>query len=212
MATYEVEMRDECGSDHEVTVEAETTTEAIRLAKSECEEWAQDGDWGQDGASVPVWYTVTDEDGDEIADSVVHVEIEPDHDVLIRAAGGDSDCDHDWTSEGEGGCSQNPGVWSTGGTSMLFATHCRLCGLHRTEKTCGSQRNPGKHDTTTYEQPDSWCSECEREECICRHECSECGGKFPVAQDSDEPDGDEVTLRDGDWTCGDCLADLAETE
>lgn len=97
----------------------------------------------------------------------VSVEIEADHDAMIRAAGGDDDCDHDWTAEGEGGCDENPGVWSVGGTAMTFATHCRKCGLHRTEHSTGSQRNPGEHDTTTYEQPSSWCADCEREECNC---------------------------------------------
>src|SRR5690606_24674413 len=89
-----------------------------------------------------------------------YVEIEPLHDVLISRAccgheycGNDPD-DHDWTSEGEGGCDQNPGVWSTGGTSMTFCTHCRRCGLMRREVVYGSQRNPGQADTVSYEMAD----------------------------------------------------------
>lgn len=90
----------------------------------------------------------------------VTVEIEPCHEHLIKEAAGTAGCgtspdDHDWTSEGEGGCSENPGVWSTGGTSMRFATHCRVCGLKRVQCTTGSQRNPGEHDTVEYEMLDS---------------------------------------------------------
>jgi hypothetical protein len=74
---------------------------------------------------------------------------------LIAAAGGDTSCDHDWSAEGEGGCSENPGVWSTGGTSMVFHTHCTHCGLIRIERSTGSQRNPGEHDTVEYQMPDA---------------------------------------------------------
>ena len=110
-----------------------------------------------------------DEDGDEIDRDGVSVEIEPDHERLVREAvrlagardrscGNDPD-EHDWTSEGEGGCDENPGVWSTGGTSMLFVSHCRTCGLRRREKTCGSQRNPGESDRVEYEMPEEWEAE-----------------------------------------------------
>lgn len=102
----------------------------------------------------------------------VTVEIEPCHEHLIKEAAGKTGCgtspdDHDWTSEGEGGCTDNPGVWSTVGTSMRYASHCRVCGLKRIECTTGSQRNPGEHDTVSYEMPDSWCEECQSEECEC---------------------------------------------
>jgi hypothetical protein len=79
------------------------------------------------------------------------IEIEPNHRSLIKAAGGNPDCDHDWSSEGEGGCDENPGVWSTGGTTLVFRDHCDHCGIIRTRTDVGSQRNPGKHDTVRYE-------------------------------------------------------------
>lgn len=41
-----------------------------------------------------------------------------------------------------GGCRENPGVWSTGGTSFRFASVCRLCGKYKSETTPGCQRNP----------------------------------------------------------------------
>lgn len=77
--------------------------------------------------------------------------------------------DHDWTAEGEGGCDQNPGVWSTGGTSFVSFTHCRKCGLRRIERTTGCQKNPGEHDTVEYFMPDSWCVECQSESENCEH-------------------------------------------
>jgi hypothetical protein len=146
---------------HSETLDAQDMAEALELAEELC----RGGEWGDEGASVSVWVTETDEDGDETDRQWVTVEIEPDHSSLIRQATrndgdgrscGDDPQDHDWTSEGEGGLKENPGVWSTGGTSMRFASHCRTCGLHRTHHHTGSQRNPGEHDTTRYEFPDTW--------------------------------------------------------
>ena len=150
-------MHDDGGSTHEVTFNEQPDTSDIH---SEIEDWVKEGEWGDDGASVSVGWTL-EEDGDEIDDGWYTVDIEPNEEALIEAAGGDTDCDHDWTAEGEGGCTENPGVWSTGGTSMSFATHCRKCGLHRVEHTT----NPSEHDTVHFEQPASWCAMCECEEC-----------------------------------------------
>ncbi len=100
------------------------------------------------------------------------IEVEPDHAALVREAGGDPDCDHDWTSSVavEGGCAENPGVWSVGGTAMVFREHCRLCGLRRRKHYVSSHRSPGEIATVEYTQPDHWCAECQREECQ-REEC-----------------------------------------
>lgn len=147
---------------YEQELDADDMDEAIELAEDLC----QDGDWGIEGASVRV--TVTEyTDGEETDSETVTVDVEPDHDAMISRAGGDVDCDHDWTGEGEGGLDENPGVWSTGGTSMLFVRHCRECGLKRKEYHCGSQRNPGERDRYEYEQPDSWCVECQSDDCEC---------------------------------------------
>jgi len=157
----------------EETLDAEDMDDAV----SEAEDWCRGGDWGKDGARIEVTVTEEDARGDTVESRHISVDIEPDHAAMIlgvcggrhddryeRCCGDDPD-DHDWTSEGEGGCDQNPGVWSTGGTSMSFASHCRTCGLHRSEHTTGSQRNPGEHDTVAYEMPEAWCKECEAEEC-----------------------------------------------
>lgn len=156
---------------YEEPFEADDMHEACEIA----EDMARGGEWGDEGASVSVWVTEKDEDGDVTDQRSITVEIEPDHEALIHHATsaarerscGDSPDDHDWTREGEGGCDSNPGVWSTGGTSMLFCSHCRTCGLHRKTSTCGSQRNPGDHDTTEYEMPSQWCEDCQSDECEC---------------------------------------------
>lgn len=158
--TYQVSIRIQDGmGDMTQEIEAADLAAAEEMAAEMADEFVRDGEWGNDGASVGVRWAITqaDEDGDEVelASDGLTVEIEPDHDSLIRKAGGDPDCDHEWTSEGEGGCDENPGVWSHGGTSMSFASHCRTCGLHRVEHHCGSQRNPGEHDTVEYSMPDA---------------------------------------------------------
>lgn len=159
MATrYAVELWDDSDGDGTVYCEADDDAEAIDDARSEAVDWPGGGDWGPDGVRVEVRYTVSRIDADsgewtEIHSGDVSVDVEPDHEALIRAAGGDTECDHDWSSEGEGGCDENPGVWSRGGTTIATTEHCTLCGLVRTEVSRGSQRNPGESDTTEYYQP-----------------------------------------------------------
>jgi hypothetical protein len=171
MAIYHIEMTEECGGSQEIMVDAVDLDEARARAEKRLERWVQDGEYGDEGASVSARCTIRDETGEVLDEIHTHVEIEPDHDALIRAAGGDLTCEHDWTREGEGGCTENPGVWSVGGTALVFASHCRKCGLHRRERTIGSYcNNPGKHDTVTYHQPDSWCPDCEHEECECEED------------------------------------------
>jgi hypothetical protein len=154
MTTYYLDLRGG-GGNESYELEADTLDEAIEQIQEEADEWCADGAWGDDGASVEVyWHLYANSDQTEEMDSgSVTVEIEPDHDALIRAAGGDPDCEHEWSSKGEGGCDENPGVWSIGGTSMMYAAHCTKCRLHRVNTTTGVQRNPGEHDTVEYEQP-----------------------------------------------------------
>lgn len=160
VTTYTLELRDDADT-HITTIEAEDLEHARSKAEEAAEAWAREGYWGDDGARVDVgWTLYADEDcEDEVADGSVTVNIEPNRSALIRNAIGpylDGACgydhdDHDWTSEGEGGCDENPGVWSTGGTSLMFSQHCRKCGLSCTETKTGSQYNPGEHDTVKYE-------------------------------------------------------------
>ena len=156
---YTVHMRDDqCSEEVTITVEAGTEEEqdakAWEMAQEEAEDWARGGDWGNEGAVVTVRYYWEDENSTcEDIERSVDVEIEPDHDALIRAVGGDTDCDHEWSSEGEGGCDENPGVWSLGGTTLTFREHCTKCGLLRKTTDYGSQRNPGQANEVEYEMP-----------------------------------------------------------
>ena len=117
----------------------------------------EDADYGDGDYRVTVRWTVTDADGTEIDSGdfeLVGTTEEPECPVADE---------HDWTSEYEGGCSENPGVWATGGTSMLCVAHCRICGMSREQTTTGVQRNPGECDTTTYGNPDpDWVAERDR--------------------------------------------------
>lgn len=156
---YTVKMRDD--QSHEIEkfeIEAGTEDEqdaaALTRAREYAEDWAREGEWGDDGAVVTVRYILSD-DNSEWPEESIGVEIEPDHDALIRAAGGDASCVHAWTGEGEGGCDENPGVWSLGGTAISISEHCTQCGLHRTSRLTGVQRNPGEHDEVAYSTRDA---------------------------------------------------------
>jgi hypothetical protein len=169
MAEYTLELRDESGYSEFTTLEAEGPEAAAERAYATLEGWIRGGDWGDAGACVGAgWllYDVDAEEGDDPIDTgSMEVAIEPDHRALIRRAGGDPDCDHEWVSTAriDGGLRENPGVFSAGGTTMILSDHCRLCGLRRTRTHLGRQRNPGEADTVRYQQPGSWCPSCEAE-------------------------------------------------
>lgn len=153
---YTAEIRDECGEWGEYTLYAKTVVAALESVWDYIHAHIAEGDYGQDesgGARVKVWVKLYDEDGDCVASEAEYIDIEPDHDKLIAAAGGDTACAHEWTSEDEGGCDQNPGVWAVGGTGMLYRSHCRRCGLRREEYHTGPQHNPGEADTVRYYMP-----------------------------------------------------------
>ena len=149
-------------SGHSEEIEAESMEEALGIAR----EIVEGGEWGENGASISVWVT-KEVDGEEVDREWITVEIPPDHEALIREAvyeaglqisavcGTDPDC-HDWTREGHGGCDENPGVWSTGGTGLSIVEHCSHCGLQRERQIVGSQCNPGEHDTVVYTVPEEW--------------------------------------------------------
>lgn len=140
-----ITLRDDSGSSE--TIDVDSYDEAEEFAES----WVLCGDWGGEGAIVTAY--IYDDDDDCIGS--IEVEVEPDHAQLIRqvaesgCCGNDPD-DHEWTREGEGGCDENPGVWSRGGTTLVFSSHCKNCGLHRTIVDPGTQHNPGECTTYKY--------------------------------------------------------------
>lgn len=126
------------------------------------EQYVADGNWGDDGGAVKVSVWRVGYDGADGAEVRVEensyiIDIDPDHESLIRnAAGRDTGLcgthpdDHEWTREGEGGCDENPGVWSLGGTAMAYREHCAHCDLRRSVRDPGSQRNPGEGVSYSY--------------------------------------------------------------
>jgi hypothetical protein len=171
---YTIVMNDGGGAKESIELEADSLDALHKLARAATRDWIVDGNWGDDGdgAVVEGGYTIQSDDDEYHR---VRVEIEPDHEHLIsvatrnRESCGPSPDDHDWSSQGEGGCRENPGVWSHGGTTLSFRRHCQDCGLQRLEVSLGAQRNPGDHDTVDYTMPDgAWCREhqafnCEEE-------------------------------------------------
>src|SRR5579885_1668323 len=159
---YTVEMEAEGGGEEtvEITVppgEAdEQDEEAKKQAVQLVEDWIREGDWGDEGASVLAWYTLYDDEDEErtFPRTRVTVEVPANEEVLMRRAGAEPDCEHEFTSEGEGGCDENPGVWALGGTTFRHRSHCKHCGLIRTRGSVGRQRNPGEHDTVIFELPE----------------------------------------------------------
>lgn len=127
-------------------------------------DWVIEGDWDPKGAIVPVdyilWTNKIDEDGYIIDHGTVEIHLEPDHEALIKLAVSEAgytcqcnnvlNCEHNWSRENEGGCNENPGVYSTGGTTIIINEHCTKCGLHRAWTRYGSQRNPGQSDLVDY--------------------------------------------------------------
>lgn len=150
----------------------------MKDAVKEAREYLADGDWDtSNGESFTVTgyvceYTTVAEDGEEEEDETdskeIEVEIEIDEEATIRnqvgayyetCPGGESkEGEHEWEStyEREGGCTQNPGVWSNGGTALTIKSHCTHCALEKEELLRGSQRNPGEGDRVTFSLCEDW--------------------------------------------------------
>lgn len=155
MTTTTIYLRDDEGGETEREVTYGGSVTLAQAAREAAEEWAQEGAWGDQATEVTVWWST---EPDEVGNKV-RVTIEPNHRHLIRDAvpqwhhhqlcGFDPD-DHDWTSEGEGGCDQNPGVYALGGTTISVSRHCRRCGLRREQVYRGAQRNPGEPEEEVF--------------------------------------------------------------
>jgi hypothetical protein len=159
---------DECVSD--TVVYAASLEDALDLAK----DWERDGSWDQ-RCEVDVFAVELDLDAYEngnrreayigyLAWATVEVGEDPPEPECEAAD------EHDWCSPHSvlGGLTENPGVWSEGGTKMVFRKVCKHCGCYRTETSVGAQRNPGELDRLEYDKPDEvslrWVSKCLKEE------------------------------------------------
>jgi hypothetical protein len=157
MAKYLLTLRDDQWATEDRLIDItdiDDWSEVLDTAKEAADDWCAGGSWDSAGASVTVYWEIK-LGGATLHDGSCSVEIEPDHAELIRRVMGSYGCgldpdDHKWTSEGEEGCDENPGVWSLGGTRMQFRDHCRACGLTRVEVDPGSQRNPGESKSIDY--------------------------------------------------------------
>jgi hypothetical protein len=120
------------------TVEASSLEEALEIAK----EKAKEG-WYDQRLSVQVWAYELDENEQRAGASLfAHVPVGP---IPTRKKCGDEDEDHDWQSPIElvGGCTHNPGVFSTAGTRFDCFEVCGRCGMYKHSWALGRQRNPG---------------------------------------------------------------------
>lgn len=126
------EYREDSG--HRETLEAATLEDAI----AEAEDLLRTGSWGQDapGYAGDTVQAHLYADGDYVRS--VEVDLPACEPPCIDGEG------HDMTSEGCGGCAENPGVMGHGGTAISVTTRCTRCGRTRTEYHAGSQRNPGE--------------------------------------------------------------------
>ena len=155
---YQVEMCDDGNVIEKLDVEAVSLADAEAMAARLTEEWIRGGDWGNQGASIDAWWRVYSadadlDDDDPVAEGGLTVEIPANRDALIpETECGEHDDDHDWTGEGMGGCDENPGVFSAGGTGISICRRCTRCGLERVEHFTGVQRNPGECDTVEYKE------------------------------------------------------------
>lgn len=134
-----------CSTD--VEIEGESLEDIETQATKELIAWVRNGDWGPDSVEVDAGWRIlsVEMDEDEVGEEMT-VKIELDHSRKICEAlerdgfsvrdicGTDPD-DHEWTSEGEGGDPENPGIRSNGNSGLSISSHCRVCGLHMLKET-----------------------------------------------------------------------------
>jgi hypothetical protein len=146
------EIREDSGASE--IIEAESLEAALEAAR----EWASEGSYDE-RVMVKVYVDEIDADGEAIPGEHASDEVAagPEPKPKETECGAD-DNDHEWDSPLElvGGCRENPGVFSTGGTSFRYEYICSKCGMYKTVCTSGTQRNPGELDQSVeYSQADS---------------------------------------------------------
>ena len=119
---------------------------SIDEAKDLASDWIRSGDWEtkqEVGVYVMPLLRLSDEEELERTWFTVEVGEDPQEPDCAKDA-------HDW--RGVGGLSENPGVWSVGGTTMDYLAKCAHCGCQRHERRYGAQRNPGQMDEISYRE------------------------------------------------------------
>jgi hypothetical protein len=146
------EIREDSGASE--IIEAESLEDALDQAR----DWAADGDYDE-RVMVSVYVDEIDENGDAIPGEHARDEVEAGPEPKPEATEcGDEDSDHDWQTPIElvGGCTENPGVFSTGGTRFDYHEVCARCGMYKHSWSQGAQRNPGDLDEgVEYESADA---------------------------------------------------------
>lgn len=142
-------------------IEAESLEAALDAAEDKLLEY--EWDEARTGG-VTMTVEVTDTETGETLSRVIQIDPEESDIDEHHAEHARNGHEHAWERPHAvvGGIESNPGVWSTGRTTMIFASVC-VCGAHKTEVCHGSQRNPGEADTTEIEYPDGlwpWGEDC----------------------------------------------------
>jgi hypothetical protein len=149
--TYEI--REDSGASD--IIEADTLDEALQAAK----DWSADGSYDERVTVSVSVHELDPETGEPYegwcygdgrnAHGETQAGPEPAPEVTEC---GEDDYDHEWKSVG--GCSENPGVFSSG-TRFDYYMVCRNCGTYKHSWDVGSQRNPGENqDGVEYDPPD----------------------------------------------------------
>jgi hypothetical protein len=143
------EIREDSGASE--IIEADSIEAALEQARK----WASEGSYDK-LVSVTVYVHALDPDTDEPYEGWYYGDGQNATDEV--AAGpepkpeptecGDDDEDHDWQAPLElvGGCDNNPGVFSTGGTRFDYRLVCSRCGMYKHTWSQGQQRDPGDLD------------------------------------------------------------------
>ena len=158
------------GDEHTDTiVEADSLEDALEAAR----DWARDGSWDH-RCEVDVFAVRLNplvDDGRDRRGAIAGVRVWTTVEVGEDPPEPDCEADeHDWRSPHSvlSGLKENPGVWSEGGTRMVFRKVCKHCGCYRTETSVGAQRNPGELDRIEYDKPDEvslrWVSKFSKKE------------------------------------------------
>ena len=120
-----------------VEVEAWTASEAAQS-------YVDDGDWNTDElGTVFVTVHVVVDGADPYDSEAYTITVEP---VEPEC----SSDDHDWSSEGMGGCDENPGVFGHGGGAIIIE-RCPHCGVTRTTDTWAQNIETGEQGLTSVE-------------------------------------------------------------